>query len=136
MTNEKLVEWARSSLHNGYSTSQIKNALLKKEYDPEIVDELIDEISKPKTLGLLEAPHPAHNYAALAAGLFIVVLVFTVVTYIHLTSKSSLEADKTPGFSQNAQTTQSQQATQENQEATARELENASGNLKDLGSIF
>lgn len=83
MVDEKIVRWAQDALSKGYSTEQIRNALLQRGFNTADVNDVINTISKPILTPPLEAPKPkTHHYGVWWTGLVVILIVATVTTLV------------------------------------------------------
>ena len=139
-----MIQWAREAANKGYSKLQISDALLKKGLNRESVSELIASLPESKQLPSLKTQmQNPRSHKVWWAGLIIILIVASVVTLV-FTGKLNLDFAKKAQLSQSITQNQNQitqqkteqQKAVEKQDETVRNLNRASGTLKDLGNTF
>lgn len=137
MANRNLVNAARSALDKGFSIKDVREGLVRKGYDTETINEVIAEVAVSQSSPAAVKARRS-NWTARIAALAIIAgfVLFTIYATTHFNLKSGNKVSLQDAMGQAENPAANQQALQQKQEETARNLERASGTLKDLGSTF
>ena len=140
MANRNLVIAAKSAIEKGFSIKDVKEGLVRKGYDTETINDVIAEVavSQNSSSSGAKSHHSiwTTRIAALAVAAVFIIFAIYATTHFDFSSKLGSKVSLQDAMGQSGNAAVKQQVAQQKQEETARNLERASGTLKDLGSTF